>query len=274
MQTVDELDETRQIELIRRAARGDSEAFAALYDAHSEAIYNYALWLCNDPHLAQDIVQETFIRAHRGLARLGPPWNIRAWLRRLARNLYIDHARRHRPTSPLDTDTNLRAVGPEPERELLRGELSGPVRTALQKLPRQQREVLVLREIEGFNYTDIAETMGISLDSVKVNLHRASLAFRESYGLRLLVEDQLPRCDRSNELLDAYHDGQLSGDLEAEVRAHINDCSRCQQRKRELAALFILFRAQPRFKPPDGLRQRALNRRLARRSEEHTSELQ
>ena len=93
--TVQDID----VRLIKRAARGDSDAFARLFDSEYQHVFRYAMWLCGDPDTAEDITQETFIRAHKGLDRLGPPYNIRAWLFRLAHNYHIDLTRRRDPAA-------------------------------------------------------------------------------------------------------------------------------------------------------------------------------
>jgi RNA polymerase sigma-70 factor (ECF subfamily) len=107
----------REISLIQRAARGDAEAFSTLFDNHHQAVYEYCLWLAGDPDLAEDITQETFIRAHKNLHRLGPPWKIRAWLCRLARNLYIDHYRQHPFVESLDPEAPIAATDTEPRKQ-------------------------------------------------------------------------------------------------------------------------------------------------------------
>ncbi len=255
--TVQDVD----IRLIQQAAKGDADAFATLFDQHYQAVYSYVLWQGGDPDLAEDITQETFIRAHANLHRLGPPWKIRAWLFRLARNLFIDHHRRKDPSVRLDTDIPLASDEPSPERQVLIGELSSPVKRALRGLSGHQREALVLREVEGFPYADIAEVMGMSLGNVKVMLHRARASFKEMYTDRLLVEEPLGKCEVLNELLDSFADfEQLSPDEERIVSEHIQDCDLCQQRRRELVAMGLLLRGMKPFLPSAHLRDRVLRR--------------
>jgi hypothetical protein len=117
----------------------------------------------------------------------------------------------------------------------------------------------VLREVQGLHYSDISEIMGVSVDHVKVLLHRARASFKDNYGLRLLMEKPTPPCSVLNEMLDAYRDRELTPEQEEMVREHVKDCPSCKQRKRELAALLILFRGQPIFKLPDGLHKSLLD---------------
>jgi RNA polymerase sigma-70 factor, ECF subfamily len=229
--------------LIKRAVRGDPDAFARLFDAHYEAVHRYGMWLCGDPDVAEDITQETFIRAHRSLNSLGPPYNIRAWLFRLARNYYIDQQRRKNPEVPLNPEAPIAALTPTPESQIAFGELSSPISIALGRLPTSQREALVLREIEGMQYADIADVLGMSLDNVKVMLHRARNTFKDYYAVRILAEDPRQKCEVLGDLLDTFVDGQaLTAEEDALVRQHIKQCETCQQRKREIAAIGLLLR--------------------------------
>ncbi len=246
------------ISLIQRAARGDGEAFSQLFDNHYRAVYEYCLFLAGDADLAEDITQETFIRAHKNLHRLGPPWKIRAWLCRLARNLYIDHYRQQPFTETLDPEGRIASTDTDPEGKIVHAELSDPIKEALGKLSPNHREALLLRELGGFQYAEIAEVMNTSLDNVKVLIHRARSSFKDNYSLHLLAEEPLPRCDELADLLDAWHDGEISGDKETLVREHIKQCETCQQRRRELAALLLLLRGLRLPYPSPELKTRVL----------------
>jgi RNA polymerase sigma-70 factor (ECF subfamily) len=246
-----------EIRLIQLAARGNSDAFAALFHKHFQAVYSFAVHLCGDPSLADDLTQETFIRARSNLNRFGPPWKLRPWLFHTARNLFLDHYRRERKTAELRKA--LADQQPGPERRALSHELAARVRGALRGLPSAHREVLVLREMEGLSYAEIAAVLGVSLDNVKVMLHRARASFKAAYGLRILTEDPLPDCPVLAELLDAEHDGQvLPEEQQRLLRTHLSECPACQQRQRELTALSALL-VLPPFAPPAGLDRRILD---------------
>jgi len=250
------------IRLIQQAAKGDSDAFATLFQQHFQQVYNYAMWMCKEPALAEDLTQETFIRAHRNLHRFGSPWNLRAWLYQMTRNLFIDHTRRERNVESLDPERTFSAKEPAPEQETMSRELADRVRNAIKHLPSQHREALVLRELDGFSYSDIASIMGISLDYVKVLLYRARAKFEEFYSLQLLIEDPLPKCTTLGDLLDAAYDRELLPDHERVVRAHLRDCPSCQQRRRKLIELTALLGALPPFVPPPGFGSRILEQAI------------
>ncbi len=251
-----------EIRLIQQAGRGDKAAFETLFEAHFQAVYNYALNLSGDPALAEDLTQETFIRAHRSLSRFGPPWKFRPWLFQITRNLLQDHARRQHDLPELDEAVALmRDPQPGPEQTLLSSERSARIRNALRRLPPHHREALILRELEGLSYDEIAMTMGVSSQYIKVLIHRARAKFQENYAVRLLAEEPLPDCPVLNERLDALHDGEtLSGEEERFIRDHLRSCRVCQQRQRELVAFSVMLGAVLPVSPPPGLEGRALDR--------------
>lgn len=248
------------VELVKRAARGDQEAFTEFFDLFYTQVYNFALWLCGDADQAQDLTQETFIKAHSGLGKLGPPWNARPWLFRIARNRYVDHYRHRQPVQALDPEAPLASGEADPERQAMQSDQARLVQRAIQRIAPNYREALLLREVEGFHYDQIAEIMGISMDGVKVLIHRARLSFKEQYGVRLLTEEPLPNCDVLNEVLDEFCDGESLEAQERAVKAHLKECAACQQRTRELAALSALLRLLPPQNPPKDLRRKVLAR--------------
>jgi len=251
-----------EITLIEEAAGGNIDAFENLFQTHFQAVYNYALNLGGDPALAEDLTQETFIRAHRSLARFGYPWKFRPWLFQITRNLLQDHDRRQRDLPELDDAAALvRDPGPGPEQTLLSSERNARIRTALRRLPEHHREALILRELEGLSYADIAAAMGVSSQYVRVLIHRARAKFQENYTVRLLSEEPQPACPVLAERLDALHDGEPFPEEEDRfIREHLRTCRICQQRQRELVALSTLLGAALPVPPPAALERQVRNR--------------
>lgn len=251
-----------EITLIEQAAGGDIDAFESLFQVHFQAVYNYALNLGGDPALAEDLTQETFIRAHRSLARFGHPWKFRPWLFQITRNLLQDHERRRHELPEFDDAAALvHDPGPGPEQTLLSSERNARIHTALRRLPEAHREALILRELEGLSYADIAAAMGVSSQYVRVLLHRARAKFQESYTIRLLSEEPLPACQVLAEQLDALHDGEFFPEEEDRfIREHLRTCRICQQRQRELVALSTLLGAALPVPPPAALEGHIRNR--------------
>src|SRR5688500_17264031 len=183
-----------EILLAQKAARGDSEAFATLFQQYFQAVYNYAAALCNDPAEAEDLTQEAFIRAHTSLPQFGPPWNFRTWIFRMTRNLFLDELRKRRPVISLDDATLVSAPMPSPESLAMLNDVAGRVRQTLNSLSTRNKEALVLREIHGLSYAEIADVLETTPDYTKTLLARSRAQFQEAYGIRLLVEEPSEDC--------------------------------------------------------------------------------
>jgi RNA polymerase sigma-70 factor (ECF subfamily) len=155
-------------------------------------VYRFALRLTHDPHVAEDLTQETFLRAWRRQGLLRHPEALRVWLFRIVANLWRDQLRRGKlpvaRAGPLPADF----VGgmPAPERSVEDQEDVRRAMEALQGLPERQREVLYLSACEGLSAAEIAVILGISNDAVKANLCLARKRLRQE--LRDLYEDRFP----------------------------------------------------------------------------------
>lgn len=142
------------------------------YRAHAEAVFAFLVSLCRDRVLAEDLMQDTFVKATRSLGsyRGGNP---RSWLFAIARSVFVDHTRRHRPepvAAPDDLgvlDTDVTEVD--------------TIERALAQLPERQRTALLLCDWAGLGYDEVAEAVGCTPAAAKVLIHRARVAFRSHY---------------------------------------------------------------------------------------------
>jgi RNA polymerase sigma-70 factor (ECF subfamily) len=164
-------------ELIAKSSRGDSSAFGVLVLRYRKMVVGVAYRTCGDGVLAEDIAQETFIRAWTKLSTYRPEGSFRGWLCRIAANLTIDALRRQKPTVELESRT-FEASGDGPEAAVLREERAAAVRKAIMKLATHSRMALVLREYEGLSYREIADALGIPLGTVKSRLNDARLRLK------------------------------------------------------------------------------------------------
>jgi len=260
------LDTQQTVRLVQHAAGGDQEAFAEIFNQFYTSVFSYAMWLSNDPHLSQDLAQETFIRAYKNMHRLGPPWNLRAWLFRMTRNLLVDYKSAAKPETHFNDDiAPPQGTSNTPESNVSNDEMSHPARVALQRLAPHYRAVLILREVNGLSYKEIAESLGVSIDYVKVNLHRARHQFKNAYSYQILVEDPLPPCSTLLDLLDAYQDGEVDASQIAPIEKHIKGCTSCKQRQRELVALGDIFTSVPPVVPPAASWEAVLSKYTAKK---------
>lgn len=173
-------DADGQSALLFRARAGDLDAFNGLVEMHQRAVYNLCLRMVGSPAAAEDSTQDAFIAAYRHIGSFRGS-SFRAWLMRIASNACTDELRRRarRPAASLDApapgaddppDVPDAAAGPEAL--ALQGELRASVQQALLRLPDDQRLAVILCDLQGFGYEEIAETMKTSLGTVKSRIAR------------------------------------------------------------------------------------------------------
>lgn len=161
-------------------------AFEQLYDTYKPAVTRYLIGMCSDVTLAEELTQEVFVRAAASLLLFRGDSTVSTWLFRIARNTYLSWAERQRDAE-IDTEEfhalpDQRLDG-NPEAYLLQTEQRAVIRRAMGMLPERQRTMLLLRDLQGLSYAEIAVVLDMSLAAVKVNLHRARLRFREIYDM-------------------------------------------------------------------------------------------
>ena len=172
-------------ELVRAAAGGDTEAFERLVETYENKIYTLALRMSGSPDDAGDIAQEAFLAAWRGLPAFRGEAGFATWLYRLASNATIDYLRRQRKQrgelSLDDEELGLDAVdaGPGPQDAAEGEEVRSAVAAGLGALSEGHRQVLVLRELQGLSYEEIAAVLAVDLGTVKSRISRARSALRK-----------------------------------------------------------------------------------------------
>jgi RNA polymerase sigma-70 factor (ECF subfamily) len=172
--------------LVERAREGDPEAFRALVVRYQRKAYGVALGIVKDPDLAWDVAQEAFVRVHQHLAEFKGDAAFSTWVLRIASNLSIDALRRERQARRLAIDDVPEPVlseaadgilatslGVNPQETVLRRELAERMTEALAALPEAHRTILVLRELEGLSYEELAERLGIPRGTVMSRLFHA-----------------------------------------------------------------------------------------------------
>jgi len=160
-----------------------SETFEQLAMPHFERLYNFACWLTQDRHEAEDLVQETYVKALKGFSSFQPGTNFRAWIYKILRNTFLTSRTglKAAATVPIDGEGEEEILPPvkeTPESILLQRSDSQLVQKALEHLPVLYREVLLLCEVEEMSYQEISTTLAIPMGTVMSRLSRARRALR------------------------------------------------------------------------------------------------
>jgi RNA polymerase sigma-70 factor (ECF subfamily) len=178
----------REAALVQRCAAGDEGASAELVADHQRIVVQLATNLLGDREEALDLSQEVFLRVFRTIHRFRGQSSLRTWIYRIAvnqaRNRHRFWRRRHR-ADQVSLDQHIEThgdvfsgLGPTPERVLAQKELAERLRVALNRLPFDQRTAVVLREVDGLSYEEIAYSLGLAVGTVKSRLTRARQALR------------------------------------------------------------------------------------------------
>jgi RNA polymerase sigma-70 factor (ECF subfamily) len=204
--------DVRDAELLGRARAGDAGAFAALVRRHDRFLYRVARSVLRDEVEAEDVVQQTFLKAFTKLAQYRGDANLRTWLTRIALNDAIRRRRGRRllvELGELDTATERsrsdaylsELAGSTPEGEAARSQIRNLLERAIDDLPPAFRTVLIMRDVEETSVEETASILGIKPETVRTRLYRARSRLRESLGkdLGTMLKDvfpfERPRCD-------------------------------------------------------------------------------
>ena len=169
-------------DLVRASARGDRAAFGRLVERYETRVRAVALALGCDPSTADDVAQETFLAAHRGLRDIAEPAAFPGWIVRVAHNATVTILRRagRTPETRRDfEDLSVEAPGDSPDRAAARESVRTEVRLALGRLAERERLALTLRHHAGLSYAEIAEAMAVPKTTIKGLLDRATRQLRE-----------------------------------------------------------------------------------------------
>ncbi len=196
----------RDRELVAAAQKGDRAAFRELYEAYHRRAFSVALGVVKNPEDALDVVQEAFVKVHKHIEGFQGTASFYTWLYRIVMNLSIDHVRRGKKSKQVDYDDGVARDGaesaggawpqfesPNPRRTALRRELSDAIARALETLPEYHRAVIVLREVEGLSYEEMAEVLEVPKGTIMSRLFHARRKMQEALqgylGDDLTIED-------------------------------------------------------------------------------------
>jgi len=190
--------------LVRAAQRGDEQAFRKLVERYQRRVVQLALGMTKDPDEAMDIAQETFVKVHRYLPSFKGDSSFYTWTYRIAMNLCLDAQRRRGRLERVDLEQGDEAeieaaMDPPssalsgPQRQTLNAELRDKIEDALAGLSENHRAILLLREIEGLSYEELAKVLGIRKGTVMSRLFHARLKMQNK--LREYLGEDAPKAD-------------------------------------------------------------------------------
>lgn len=209
--------------LVKRAAKGDSRAFEAIYQRYQQELYRFCLAMVGDRQDAQDALQNTMVKVLRALPGEDREIKLKPWLYRIARNESVETLRKRRDNVELEPHQTV-AVGvteTAEARERLRTLLAD-----LEQLPERQRAVLVMRELSGLDFDQIGAAFETSSAVARQTLYEARLSLRQLEAGREM------RCtDVMKEISDA--DGRVT--RRREIRAHLRGCAECRAFRDDIA---------------------------------------
>jgi len=207
---------------------------AALHALHAPALRRFCLRLTRDRTGAEDLEQETFARFMARLPHLDPAVNVGAYLQATARNLYVKGLRN--ASREVADDLIEEHVGcdddleRDPSRSLLLAEQIQQMRRSARRLNGRQRRAIVLREVDGRSYTEIADALGISEDAVAQTISRARVRLRSEYRREAVPAVAPSRaCAALQDALSSYLDGRLRGAPRDDVEQHLRRCPACRE---------------------------------------------
>ena len=224
-------------ELLDAVRAGDDEAVRALLVRHAPAVFRFGMKMCRDRRDAEDVLQETLLAAARGLRDVRGASSLTTWLYTVARSFCVKKRRRskHAPAEivPLDEPLGDRIAAREalPDETAERHELAAALDEAIATLDDKDREVLVLRDVEGLSAAEVAEVLGVGVAAVKSRLHRARAAVRARLvpllGEAAPAHPSAPPCPDVAAMLSRYLEGDIGPEACDAMARHVATCTSC-----------------------------------------------
>lgn len=184
--------ELLEIRIVKRAQKGDRLAFAELVELYKDKLYNLGYRMLGNPQEAEDVAQETLLRAYANLHKYNASHKFSTWIYRIATNLCIDRMRKKKADYSLDAEvdgveggtmyTRLASPDRTPEEELVRTETQREVQAAIESLPENYRAAVILKYLHDMSLQEIADILEVPVSTIKTRIHRGREALRE--GLR------------------------------------------------------------------------------------------
>ena len=210
------------VDLVIKCQEGDRNALEILVKRYQKIVFSILYQLAPDWHDLSDLAQEVFIRVYRHIGSLRNPKTFKAWLNQITINLFYDELRkRPRKVSTVSIDkgygdeednatTEIPDLRQGPDELVLNKELTTHIRTCMDQLPEQFRVAIVLRELQGLSYEEIAESLGCELGTVKSRIARARARLQVMLKTYL---DKLPKKSQTNLSSSSKVLGTINGSI-------------------------------------------------------------
>jgi RNA polymerase sigma-70 factor (ECF subfamily) len=187
-------------QIIRKVLKGDREEYALILERYQKPILNFIYRFYGNYDLAQELTQETFLRAYQFLKSYDQKRKFSTWLYTVARNLCIDEMKKRKPGREISLDQALPSVElkgqgesrikNDPSYLCIRGEEDARLMKALDQLESSRREVLILFYFQGLSYQEIGETLSVPVSTVKIRIFRAKKSLLAIFGKDGFPEDE------------------------------------------------------------------------------------
>jgi RNA polymerase sigma-70 factor (ECF subfamily) len=250
-------DARTDADLLAAARQGNPEALDALILRYQPRVFRFGVKMCGDRDEAGDVAQESLLALARHVREFRGDSSVSTWLYAIARNACLKRRRRSK-FAPAREESLERlearqrdglfdpAVGPE--QAAFGREVEATLTAAIAALETGEREVLVLRDIEGLSAPEVATVLGVSVDAVKSRLHRARVAVRARVAPVLgmpIAPPPAPDCPEILDRFSRYLEGEIGPDVCAQMEAHLEGCGACRATCQSLRSTIALCRATP-----------------------------
>lgn len=244
--------------LLKAAQEGDRRALERLLEKHETEVYRFGLRMCGNEQDAQDVLQETLLTAFRGVRDFRGDASLSTWLYQIARS-FCSRSRRgamdRAPTVPIGGKeaVSIPDPSPSPDGTAHAREIGEVLRAAIAALPEGQREVIVLRDLEGLSAEEAAAIVGIEVGALKSRLHRARMELRRLLTATLGEPETAP-CPQLAQDLSAYAADDIDASACARIEEHLASCERCTGACESLKRTLHLCRTAPGGEVPGPVR--------------------
>lgn len=253
--------------LLAAAQRHDRAALESLLERYQGRIYRYGLRMCGNPEDAKDVLQDTLFAMARRVDDLRGAAALPTWLYTVARSFCLKRRRGRHAAPPLSLDAaaddGLQVADGRrgPEEDVTGRQLQSALAEAIAALNPAQREVLILRDIEGLAAPEVARVLNITVEAVKSRLHRARVALRDRLAPALgLPPDAAPpvgqpTCPDVLTLWSRHREGEITADLCAQMERHLAGCPACTAACDSLKRTLAICQSAPLPVVPDAVQR-------------------